>query len=122
MQKGVNRVRTKNIHIMVTEYEHALIEERLKESGKNSMREYIVDMSINGYIINVDFKEMKNLTYESNKIGNNINQIAYRANSTDYVSQADIKEIKDKLELIWHMVRSKFYSFGGILKDGCFKD
>lgn len=105
-----NRMRNKNIHIRATGYEYALIMERFKKSGKNSLREYMVDMGINGYLINVDYKEMKNLAYEINKVGTNINQIAHKANSTNSINQTDIDEIKDKLELIWKLIRSKFYS------------
>ena len=105
------RVRDRDIHIMVTEYE--LIRQRMKASGKRTLREYLVDMAVNGYIIKVDYSEIKNLTYEINKIGTNINQIAYRANSTNYVSQIDINEIKDKVDMIWRLLRNKLFQIPG---------
>lgn len=105
------RVRDRNIHIMVTDYEYELIRQRMKASGKRTLREYLVDMAVNGYLIKVDYSEMKNLVYEINKIGININQIAYKANSTNYISQIDIDEIKDKVDLIWRLLRSKFFQF-----------
>ena len=70
-------------------------------------------MAVNGYIIKVDYSEIKNLTYEINKIGTNINQIAYRANSTNYVSQIDINEIKDKVDMIWRLLRNKLFQIPG---------
>lgn len=103
------RVRDRDIHIMVTEYEDKLIRQRMKASGKGTLREYLVDMGINGYVINVDYSEMKNLVYEINKIGTNINQIAYKANSTNHISQIDIDELKDKVDSIWQLLRSKFF-------------
>ncbi|EOS46457.1 hypothetical protein C809_02489 [Lachnospiraceae bacterium MD335] len=103
------RVRDRDIHIMVTDYEYELIRQRMKASGKRTLREYLVDMAVNGYIIKVDYSEIKNLTYEINKIGTNINQIAYRANSTNYVSQIDINEIKDKVDMIWRLLRNKLF-------------
>ena len=103
------RVRDRDIHIMVTEYEDRLIRQRMKAAGKGTLREYLVDMGINGYVINVDYSEMKNLVYEINKIGININQIAYKANSTNHISQIDIDELKDKVDSIWQLLRSKFF-------------
>lgn len=103
------RVRDRDIHIMVTDYEDKLIRQRMKASGKSTLREYLVDMAVNGYIIKVDYSEMKNLVYEINKIGTNINQIAYKANSTNHISQIDIDELKDKVDLIWRLLRSKFF-------------
>lgn len=107
------RVRDRDIHIMVTDYEYELIRQRMKASEKRTLREYLIDMAINGYIIKVDYSEMKNLVYEINKIGTNINQIAYRANSTNYISQIDINEIRDKVDLIWRLLRNKLFQIPG---------
>lgn len=103
------RIRSRDIHIMATDYEYELILQRMKASGKNSMREFLIDAAINGYLIKVDYTEMKNLAYEINKIGVNINQIAYKVNSTNIISKTDIDEINDKVDLIWKLVRAKFY-------------
>ena len=75
------RLRDRQLNIRIADHEYQLIMERFKASGKNSLREFIVDTVINGYIINVDYKEIKGLAYEINKIGNNINQLARKANA-----------------------------------------
>ena len=58
------RVRDRDLHIMVTDYEYELIRKRMKESGKRTLREFIVDSAINGYLIKVDYTELNNLIYE----------------------------------------------------------
>ena len=103
------RLRDRNIHIMTTEHEYEVIKQRKEESGCNSMREYIIKTAMDGYLIKVDYSDMKQLAYEINKIGTNINQIAHRVNSNDTVSQRDIKEVQDKVDMIWKMLRAKFY-------------
>lgn len=102
------RVRDKQMSIRVTEYERQLIQERVEKSGAKSLTEYVLDTALDGYIINVDYSDIKALTYEINKIGTNINQIAHRVNSNDAVSQRDIKEVQDQVDLIWKMLRAKF--------------
>lgn len=103
------RLRNKQINFRVTEYEYNLIQQRLKESEKKTLREYLLDVGINGYVIKVDYKEIKELAHEINKIGVNINQIAHKVNSGNQVYKADIEEVQEDIDLIWRMLRSAFY-------------
>ena len=52
-----------------------------------------------------DRKEIKEMTYEINKIGTNINQIAYKLNSTGTVSKEDVDEIKFLMTSVWEVQR-----------------
>lgn len=103
------RLRYKQLNIRVTDWEYKLIQERMEKSGSASMREYIVDAATNGFLINVDYTDIKNLAYEINKIGNNINQIAHKINSENIVYKTEIEEVQEYMEMIWKMIRAKFY-------------
>lgn len=109
MRKENYRLRDKQLNIRVTEHEYKLIQERMKESGSSSLREYIVEAAINGFLINVDYSDIKSLAYEINKIGNNINQIAHKINSENAIYRSEIEDIQDYVDTIWKMIRSKFY-------------
>ena len=109
MDEDKFRIRNKAIYIMTTEYEYARIKQQQEASGKYSLREYMIEMAINGYIIHVDYSNLKELASEINKIGVNINQIAHKVNSQDAVYQTDVDELREKIELIWKMLRKKFY-------------
>ena len=63
-------------------------------------------MLIDGYVIQVDYSDVKKMTAEIQKIGVNINQIARRVNATGTVYEADIQEIKERLAQIWQLQRS----------------
>ncbi len=104
-----NRLRDKQINVRVTDYEYAVIQERMKKSGSASMTEFIIDAATNGFLINVDYSEIKTLSYELNRIGNNINQIAHHINSEGVVYKTQIEEVQEYMDLIWKMMRSKFY-------------
>ena len=106
---GDNRLRDRNIHIMVTDYEYQLIKERKEEAGSPSLREYIVEAATKGYLIKVDYSDLKELTYEINKIGTNINQIAHKINAENAVYKSQMEEIQEDINLIWKMLRAKFY-------------
>ena len=109
MGKTPYRLRDKQLNIRVTEYERQLIEERMKAAGSASLREFVLDAATNGFLINVDYSDIKALAYEMNRIGNNINQIAHNINSEDVVYKNQIEEIQDNVNLIWKMLRAKFY-------------
>lgn len=49
-------------------------------------------------------EECRNLNYEINRIGNNINQIAHRHNENLYHPD-DIMELKELMEHLWDAVR-----------------
>ena len=66
---------------------------------------YLRKMAIDGYIINLDTTDIKAFTAELGAIGRNINQIAKRINAGDSVYQADIQEIRERLDEIWQLQR-----------------
>lgn len=99
------RKRTVQIKFRVTEEERALIEEKMKLIPTQNMAAYLRKIAIDGYIIQVDHRDIKAMTAEIQKIGVNINQIARRANATGNVYQEDIEEIKGVLNEIWRLQR-----------------
>lgn len=109
MGKEQYRLRDKQLNIRVTEYEYQLILERMKQSGSASLREFVVDSATNGFLINVDYSDIKDLAYEINRIGNNINQIAHKINSEGSIYKTEIEEVQDNVNMIWKILRAKFY-------------
>ena len=109
MGKEQYRLRDKQLNIRVTEYEYQLILERMKQSGSGSLREFVVDSATNGFLINVDYSDIKDLAYEINRIGNNINQIAHKINSEGSIYKTEIEEVQDNVDKIWKILRAKFY-------------
>ena len=100
-----NRKRNVQIKFRVTKEERTLIEEKMKQVPTRNMEAYLRKMAIDGYIIQVDYSDIKKMTAELQKIGININQIAKRANATGNVYQEDIEEIKGALKEIWRLQR-----------------
>ena len=104
------RVRDKEIKVMCTEAEKEQLIQNAKDNGMD-MGRYLRTMGLEGCIINIDFTELKNLIYEVNKIGNNINQIAYHVNRDHTVFRSDINEVKLQIDTMWSLLRSKLFSF-----------
>ena len=62
-------------------------------------------MAIDGYIIQVDTTDIKEMTRALSAIGRNINQIAKRLNAGGPAYQADMEEIRERMDQIWQLQR-----------------
>lgn len=63
-------------------------------------------MAIDGYIINTDTENIKEMNKELQAIGRNINQIVKRVNSKDRMYQEDILELQERLAEVWQLQRT----------------
>lgn len=100
-----NRKRNIQMKFYVTEEEKALIDEKMKLLPTQRYGAYLRKMAIDGYIIYTDTANIKAFNAELQGIGKNINQIAKRLNSGAPMYEADIAEIKERLNQIWQLQR-----------------
>lgn len=94
--------RTRKMTFRLSEKEFQEISDKISAVGI-SQQQYLLCASMNIPIQNND--SLKAVAYELRKIGNNINQIAKKVNSTNYVSEKDLTEILRKEEEIWRLLR-----------------
>lgn len=104
------RYRDKEAKFFVTEREMETIDQKAAVAELDRSK-YLRRMALDGYIIKRDYTQVEQLVYEVNKIGNNINQVARRANEMEYVSLDDIKYLKKQLDGIYNQIE-KFYDGG----------
>lgn len=101
-----NRKRNIQISFRVTEEEKKLIRKKMLLSRTKNMEAYLRKMAIDGYIINTDVTPLKQQYEEMHKIGVNINQIAKKVNTTGDLFPEEMKELKEMVKEIWHILRS----------------
>lgn len=100
-----NRKRPVVLRCPVTEQERDLIYQKMAQIPTTNFSAYARKMLIDGYVIQVDYSELKAVTAEIQKIGVNVNQIAKRVNATGNAYEQDIAEIKGALSKIWRLQR-----------------
>jgi hypothetical protein len=103
----VHRTRDVQKKIWLTPQEEKTIQRKMEQIGTQNFGAYARKMLIDGYIIKVDYTEQKKLAATVNKIGVNINNICRRMNSTGRFYQADITELKEGLDKVWQLLKSK---------------
>lgn len=75
------RRRPIHLHVMVSEEEQALIQQRMAEAGIRNMGAYMRKMALNGYVLHVDLSPVQDLVSLQRRCSNNLNQVAIQANT-----------------------------------------
>ena len=92
------------LHILVSEVEAALIKERMEQIGTGNLSAYLRKMAVDGYIINLDLSDVRELSKLLRVCSNNLNQYARRANETGSIYAADIADLNARLDGLWEAV------------------
>ena len=100
-----NRKRPIVLRCPVTAEERALIEQKMAQLHTKRIGAYLRKMAIDGYIIQVDTTDIKEMTRTLSAIGRNINQIAKRLNAGGVAYKADMREIQERLDEVWQLQR-----------------
>lgn len=82
---------------------------KMAQIGINNMSAYIRKMLIEGYVVNLDMPELRELTSKMKRITDSENQIAKRLNETGNIYEAHIEEIKKNQEEICEGIRQILY-------------
>ena len=62
------------------------------------MGAYLRKMALDGYILRLDLSELKEILSQLRYMGNNVNQIAKRANEVGVIDEMDIRGVSKRQE------------------------
>lgn len=93
--------RDQDVHFLASKKEVQRIREKMEELGIRSMGAYLRKMALDGYCINLDLQDVKDLISLLRRCSNNLNQYAKRANETGSIYESDIRDLQERLEDIW---------------------
>ena len=100
-----NRSRSRQVKFWVSEDEYALLQKKMKAAGGVNQGAYIRKMILDGYIINLDIPELKEIIRLLSITSSNVNQMARRLNAEGSIYQQDIGEVEAQLEQNYKMLR-----------------
>lgn len=101
-----NRNRKNELKIFLNDDEKYILEQKWKLSGTKSRSAFIRHLILYGYVYDVDYSDLREYNTSLARIGNTLNQIAKRANTTGNIYGDDIKEVKELMNKIWHTQKS----------------
>ena len=70
----------------------------MREAGTTNMGAYLRKMALDGYILRLDLPELKEMLSQLRYMGNNVNQIAKRANEVCVIDEMDIRGVSKRQE------------------------
>lgn len=70
----------------------------MREAGTTNMGAYLRKMALDGYILRLDLPELKEMLSQLRYMGNNVNQIAKRANEVGIIDEMDIRGVSKRQE------------------------
>ena len=105
-----NRKRQIPILFWVSEEEREQIEQKMAQLGTSNMSAYLRKIAIDGYVVNLDLPELRELTTLLRRSSNNLNQLTKRVHETARIYDADIEGLRaeyDKLVDATDVILSK---------------
>ncbi len=100
-----NRNRSRQVKFWVSEDEYDLLQKKMEAAGGVNQGAYIRKMILDGYIVNLDIPELKEIIRLLSITSNNVNQIARQLHSTGSIYQQDLAEVEKHLEKNYKMLR-----------------
>ena len=95
------RKREVQVNFRVSPEELALIEQKMSQLGTNNREAYLRKMALDGYVVQLELPELKELVSLMRYSSNNLNQLARRAHETGRIYDADLEDISRRQEALW---------------------
>lgn len=103
MVQKEKREREVQLKFRVTPEERQIIEQKMALLGTANMAAYLWKMAIDGYIVNLDLPELRELISLLRRFSNNLNQLTKRVHKTGRFYDADLDDLKQSFERLWDM-------------------
>ena len=95
--------RTRNVPVLcwVSPQERELIRQKMAQFGTDNLSAYLRKMAIDGYVLQLDLPELKELVSLLRRSSNNLNQLTRRVHETGRFYDADLEDLRQGYERLW---------------------
>ena len=106
--------RTEELKIRISPEDKERIKLKMEDAGILTMSAYVRKMALDGICIQLDLKDVRQLTVMLRRCSDNLNQYAKRANETGSIYAADIEDLQNRLDEIRELSRQSLASLAAI--------
>ena len=99
------RERNQEIHVLLLPEEMERIKQKMADLGIINRSAYVRKMALDGYCINLDLTDMKEMVSLLRRCSNNLNQYAKRANESGSIYAEDIRDLQVRQSEIWEIAK-----------------
>lgn len=111
---AVKRKRDVQLNFRVSPHELELIEAKMAQVGTTNREAYLRKMAIDGFVVNLEVPELRELVSLLRYSSNNLNQLTKRVHETGRVYDADLEDILQRQDAIWNGVNEILTRFTSI--------
>ena len=97
--------RNREIHVLFLPSEMERLQEKMAEVGMTNRSAYVRKMALDGYCVNMDFTDVRELVSLLRRCSNNLNQYAKKANETGSIYEEDIRDLQQRQEEMWALLK-----------------
>ena len=97
--------RNQEIHVLFLPEEMERLKQKMAEVGMFNRSAYVRKMALDGYCVNLDLSDMREMVSLLRRCSNNLNQYAKRANETGSIYAEDILDLQKRQQEIWEMTK-----------------
>jgi len=94
-------MKTVHFDMRMSPEDYECIKKRMEAVGARNMSAYIIQMARDGYIIQMDLSDLKELLRLMQINSNNLNQYAKKANQTGSIYLEDVKDLQKSQKEIY---------------------
>lgn len=109
-----NRNRSRQVKFWVSEEEYELLQKKMKAAGGVNQGAYIRKMILDGYIVNLDIPELKEIIRLLSITSNNVNQMARQLHSSNSIYPQELTEVETQLDQVYKLLRKVMKGLGKI--------
>ena len=91
--------------IRLTPEEWSMIQQKMAQFGTKNLSAYLRKMAVDGYVVQLDLPELKELVSLMRYSSNNLNQLTRKLHETGRVYDADLEDISHRQEQLWDGVK-----------------
>ena len=81
------------------------LKQKMAEVGIINRSAYIRKMALDGYCVNLELTDVKEMVSLLRRCSNNLNQYAKRANETGSIYAEDIRDLQERQNEIWEIAK-----------------
>ena len=112
--KPPNRQREIQLKFRVTPEERELIEQKMEQLGTTNMAADLRKMAVDGYAVNLELPELRELVSLLRRTSNNLNQLTRRVHETGRFYDADLEELRQSFDGLWDVAQKILTSLAKI--------
>ena len=95
------QLRDKWVHFVMSQDELERMQQKMEKLGISYLRK----MALDGYCVNLELEDVKEMVSLLRYCSNNLNQYAKRANETGSIYAEDIKDLQSRQNEIWEIAK-----------------